>query len=430
MTLAFQCVLKAAMLMVVIAKKDTTSHMQRSDGETNLWTSVNGRFTRVPGTEPQKGTVGMTWQVTDSMGPPGEIRILKILIYKENKERDATYKMLSIKSAEQYDLAYKVREGKRECEVQQYLAKEGAKAQNHIRKGARRLVACYDTNIPSKDQWSLDSEEPLWILMESGGESTLYDWIHHPKWNVELAKMLFKQLVEGLNFLGSITTPYIHHDLKPENIAIKEKGHELLVKIIDFGAAAAISEKNRFEGFLDYTDGFCPWECDSKAVQCVSEPDVWKQWFDMCESDNCGPACGLAYDVFSAGQIWINMILGEPSDTWGYSVEHTTDITLEKVLGNFTIRNEKQQKYPDFQEKYDFDKFGAVLVELQKDSFFEDIKSTINAMLKYNASERITTQQLLNRRWMVQIDTPDEEYLGQIPPAGEGSDFESGQHFV
>jgi len=126
----------------------------------------------------------------------------------------------------------------------------------------------------------------------------------------------------------------------------------------------------------------------------------------------------------------INMILGEPSDTWGYSVEHTTDITLEKVLGNFTIRNEKQQKYPDFQEKYDFDKFGAVLVELQKDSFFEDIKSTINAMLKYNASERITTQQLLNRRWMVQIDTPDEEYLGQIPPAGEGSDFESGQHFV
>jgi len=49
-------------------------------------------------------------------------------------------------------------------------------------------------------------------------------------------------------------------------------------------------------------------------------------------------------------------------------------------------------------------------------------------MLMHNAADRITARQLLNKQWMLQIDTP--EYLGQMPQAGEGSDFARGQRVV
>jgi len=432
MTLAFQGLLKAIMVMVVTTLRNTdtdaNSHMQRVDGETNLWTSVDERFEKVPGTAPQKGSFGVTWQVEDRKSTSGEIRALKILYYTEKGENlEETDKMLSMKSAKQYNLGRNVLDGRKECEIQQYLAYEGARAPNHMRKGAQRFVACYETNIPSKDEWSFDSEEPLWILMENGGEKTLGEWISDPEWNLEKAKLFFKQLVEGLNFLGAIMQPHIHHDLKPDNILIKERGHSgtFLLKIIDFGGAAKISESSRFGDFLAATEGFSPWEFSSKAVECVSEPDKKRQWFDMCERDHCGPACGLAYDVFSAGQIWINMILGEPSDTWGYSVQGE-NIELEDVLNSF--KDEEIQHKNDIQNENQFDKFGAVVGELERDSFFKDIKATINAMLMHNAADRITARQLLNKQWMLQIDTP--EYLGQMPQAGEGSDFARGQRVV
>jgi len=135
-----------------------------------------------------------------------------------------------------------VLDGKRECDIQQHLTTAGANKPKHIGKGAQRMITCYETNIPSQtdDAWNNDGEEPLWILMENGGDKTLQDRIRSETWNAMHAKLLFKQLMEGLNFLGSLEPPYTHHDLKPDNIVIREGTHGPLFNIFDFGCAAQL----------------------------------------------------------------------------------------------------------------------------------------------------------------------------------------------
>jgi len=275
------------------------------------------------------------------------------------------------------------------------------------------MITCHETNIPpasDDEKWS--SLEPMWILMENGGDMTLDQWIWSYEWDAEKAKILFKQLIEGLSFLGSTEPAYIHHDLKPSNCVIRQtQTDELLLNIIDFGSAAKITQESRFGPDLAFTEGYYPWELDEEPEECLPEGrSPRKQNFALCQSDDCGAACGLAFDIFAAGQIWIAMMLGQSSAAWMVTTAQKT-MNVQGILNMFqltqNIKNKrgKEKEYEDWQ----FEKFSGIRDTLKRDgSFWQGMQETVDKMLLKKPEDRIQARKILGEEWMSNIQTPDE----------------------
>jgi len=185
---------------VIAAREDDTGmsvdkqHEEVGKGS-GLWDDVNGRFTKVSG-ERREGSFSMTWLVKDSQlegtEREGETFALKFLQHQG--------RLLTIKSTKELRLKQKLMERYNECAMQKHLVEQGERVSH---KGAQRFISCHETNIPSRydAKWSSGPEEDaLWVLMEHGGEYTLLELIHSRYWTAELAKQLFKQLIEGLSF--------------------------------------------------------------------------------------------------------------------------------------------------------------------------------------------------------------------------------------
>jgi len=401
---------------VVIAIRDNDVDLSRdtlsketTDPYHRLWSNIQGRFTRISNNRPQTpqiGSFGVTWLVKDTnlrdSDRADEVFALKLFHVGERS-------LLSIKSTLEHDYQQEMLAGYKECKMQKRLVEEGERT-SHI--GAQRFISCHETNIPPvhDERWTSGLEEkPLWILMENGGAYTMFQWIHSQRWTADLAKNMFKQLMEGLSFLASISPALTHHDLKPENCVIKEThdGKHVL-NIIDFGGAAEITPATRFGDFLTATPGYVPWEFGkriSSENECppTTPGQTLPQNFASCPSDSCGSRCGLAFDIFAAGQIWLNMMLGDPSDTWRLAIDQTQVITVSSVVDGFKA----QKGRPEYTE------FKKILQELQEDTVnWEDMVISVDKMLLHDPDQRIQAQEMLETHWMEQIDTPDEkQYL-------------------
>jgi len=245
-----------------------------------LWNDVGGRFTKIDET-PRKGSFGVTWLVKDSRlqgERADDILALKFFYFRT--------KLLSVTSTKLLKMQDRVLNGKKECEIQQLLTEHG-KSNPH--KGAQRFISCHETNVPAQDdrEWQNDSEDPLWVLMENGGDSSLLQWIRSDQWKADLVQPLFKQLVEGLSFLASMSPPYTHHDLKPDNCVIKQtRDGKLLLNIIDFGGAAKVTPESRFvppAPTLGSTRGFFPWEYGAKITVSNDCPPFHHQTAQSCK---------------------------------------------------------------------------------------------------------------------------------------------------
>jgi len=398
---------------VVIAIRDNDVDLSRdmlsketTESYPHLWSDIQGRFTRISNNRPQIGSFGVTWLVTDTnlrdSDRADEVFALKLFHVEEQS-------LLTIKSTLEHDYQQDMLAGYKECKMQKHLVAEGERT-SHI--GAQRFISCHETNIPPEhdERWTSGlEEEPLWILMENGGAYTLFQWIHSQRWTADLAKNTFKQLMEGLSFLASISPALTHHDLKPENCVIKEThdGKHVL-NIIDFGGAAEIARATRFGDFLTATPGYVPWEFRkriSSEDECPPTPgQTLPQNFASCPSDSCGSRCGLAFDIFAAGQIWLNMMLGDPSDTWGYPADSNhPNIEVSKVIEGFEAQKERRG----------YRKFHEILEELNAETInWEDMKISVDKMLLHDPDQRIQAQEMLGTHWMEQIETPDEkQYL-------------------
>jgi len=393
-----------ASVVIAVREDDKTIYLDLQHEEVGksdqLWDDVNGRFTKVSD-EPRDGSFGMTWLVKDSQlaetKRKDEIFALKLFHYER--------RLLSIKSTISSGFKINVMQGYKECAMQQHLVEQGKRA-SHI--GAQRFISCHETNIPPEDdeKWSSSSEDPLWVLMEYGGDRSLFDWIHSGRWTAELAKQLFKQLMEGLSFLASMSPAYTHHDLKPDNCVIKEtQDGSLVLNIIDFGGAAEISQATRFGPALASTPGYTPWEMGeriSREHPCPPPPSAKKethQQFASCQIDQCGSRCGLAFDMFAAGQIWFDMMLGSPSDTWGYDADETRTINFLSVIEGFKERTGDEDN-----------EFEDIVTELKTDNlFWNDIQSSVDMMLLEDPAMRIQAQEVLEKKSMKRIKTPNEK---------------------
>jgi len=386
-----------------------------TDGE-NLWhESLDYRFSRVPNRGPQIGSFGVTWLVRDAQSvaseegaaPHDDIVALKLL--HANNELLTPAKANANENLKQDALA-----GLKECNIQKELATKGKESQDLVaRKGAQRMITCHETNIPPEsDEQKWSSPEPMWILMENGGDKTLDQWIGSGEWDAAKAKILFKQLIEGLSFLGSTEPAYIHHDLKPSNCVIRQtQTDELLLNIIDFGSAAKITQESRFGPSLGFTIDYYPWELDEEPEECLPEGrSPRKQNFALCQSDDCGAACGLAFDIFAAGQIWIAMMLGQSSAAWMVTTAQKA-MNVQGILNMFqrtqNIKNKrgKEKEYKDWQ----FEKFSGIRDTLKRDgSFWQGMQETVDKMLLKKPEDRIQARKILGEEWMSNIQTPDE----------------------
>ncbi|KAI9293262.1 kinase-like protein [Neoconidiobolus thromboides FSU 785] len=140
-----------------------------------------------------------------------------------------------------------------------------------------------------------DEELGSWCqVMEYCLNGDLFSLIQTKTMNCQKANILFKQLLEGVNYLHQ--TGVVHRDIKPENLLLDSNSN---LKISDFGSAEVIIQ---------------PWKQNivypcSGAVG--SQPYIAPEGFDPYDFD------GRKADVWSCGIIYYYMVTGHLP--WRYS---------------------------------------------------------------------------------------------------------------
>lgn len=123
----------------------------------------------------------------------------------------------------------------RECQRVKQIVESAEGQRDSV--GASRLSNCIDDQVAANK----DTGNIVYLVLELGGYS-LADYVNnqrmHHKVDYTAARGLALELMEGLNLLSSFDQPYIHHDLKPDNLVYNEAsqgGPPRNLKMIDFG---------------------------------------------------------------------------------------------------------------------------------------------------------------------------------------------------
>mmetsp|Transcript_86931 Transcript_86931/g.150045 ORF Transcript_86931/g.150045 Transcript_86931/m.150045 type:complete len:197 (+) Transcript_86931:528-1118(+) len=100
--------------------------------------------------------------------------------------------------------------------------------------------ASWDHECPSA------SDNYHFIVLDYAGEEGI-EWyqrtfklVNLDVFRTAVAEVL-NQVRDGLTYLSSLNPAWIHHDLKWENIAVKDNGGKVEVRLIDFGAAMMVT---------------------------------------------------------------------------------------------------------------------------------------------------------------------------------------------
>jgi len=234
----------------------------------------------------------------------------------------------------------------------------------------------------------------------------------------KLVLSIFKQILEGLAFLGESTPPYIHHDLKPDNIVVKEQEDGTdTIHLIDFGSTVK-------------ADNFGLCDRRGRAATPIYAPAEWSMKSSIpglrCKYQNfdlsCGKRCGLAFDIFSAGSIFMELISGRRL----YQIEGMSTLDKAKRLTLKYSAIQSQVEQPPASWKAIF-KVAAGYHGVLK-SIFEDrqhlkaFKRAV-AMLQTDPAKRPSAHSLLSEEAFKSIETPDD--LGCVvsrAPGGDGGE--------
>jgi serine/threonine protein kinase len=122
--------------------------------------------------------------------------------------------------------------------------------------------------VQYKTSW-IESEIFLYIQMELCS-STLKEVIYqkeqkfnrnyHELMNITefyISNELFKEILEGINYLHKLETPIIHRDLKPQNLLIFSGINGRFIKIADFGLATFHDSNKQTHTANLGTDKYC-----------------------------------------------------------------------------------------------------------------------------------------------------------------------------
>lgn len=171
------------------------------------------------------------------------------------------------------------------------------------------------------------------------------------------AKIIFKSIVEGVNYLHK--SNIAHRDLKPDNILIEEKycniqNLDFKIKIIDFGFSVETSSK-KLKQFCGTPSYMSP-EIVTKKEYCGKESDVW-----------------------ALGVILYNLIYGRCP----FRAQTEKELYRKISKGNFNFPDETYSKMEEFSDLKVSDK----------------AKSLIKKIFQQRGSQRPTCQEILNDEW-------------------------------
>lgn len=150
--------------------------------------------------------------------------------------------------------------------------------------GASRICECFGEHISDAE----GSDKAVFLVMEMCGKS-LGAFFTDPlksrrATDVIGARALTKQLLEALDFMAVFDPPLIHHDLKPDNVAVTDKGE---LKLIDWGGLVFGERSNMYKPAVG-TPLYTPPEADNG--RCA---------FQM-------PA--TSYDTYAVGLMYMEML--------------------------------------------------------------------------------------------------------------------------
>ena len=190
---------------------------------------------------------------------------------------------------------------------------------------------------------SFETDTHFIIVMEYIYENFLNYLIKRGKLLENLAKIIFKQIIAGLQFLH--TNNIVHRDIKPSNILIDSNNN---IKIIDFGVSKILKKGEIMKDYCGTTLYMAPEIIERKGYE------------------------GYSCDIWSAGVILYNMISGQRP----FNAKENDEIEKLILKGEY-----KELKY-----------------------ISKDAKDLINKMIVVNPKERITIEEILNHPWLKDVD--------------------------
>ena len=224
-------------------------------------------------------------------------------------------------------------------------------------------------------------EKRQYIVYEYAPNGTLQDYLTNefPFLEDKYVKIIFKNIAKGIQVMHN--NNLCHRDIKLDNILL---GPNFIPIICDFGTAFDISEKNKLIEMVG-TIGYMAPEI-MKIIEFAKEnkhkphDKEWRIKRDKLRYD------GKKVDIFSLG------------------------ITLLMIL--------TQKKYP-FQEIYGFFQDNKI------DLFFEEVnkliknipldaENLIKDMINYNPIKRPDINEVLNNKWLTNIDENDLNLLKEL----------------
>lgn len=257
--------------------------------------------------------------------------------------------------------------------------------------GGQRVMKCLDHNI-RRDS----GDDPLYLLLEHSGDYELNQFLRKKendgKLNLPLLQSVTKQLFEGLSFLTDAR--WIHHDLKPENIVIRETGGVVYLKIIDLGAAVHVSQGNLFK---------------TAATKLFAPHEFLRHNFKICDG-GANDLCPFAFDIFSAGmtvfEMWCGQLLVDVFQQIGGFYQN------EKYEEYFNAldRLAKHQGLFKTMQKSTVCERWRLLSGIAEDTQFADVafKATLRRTIYKEAEDRPTVHEILNSPWLKDVATPTD----------------------
>eukprot|EP00571_Detonula_confervacea_P005609 CAMPEP_0172322142 /NCGR_PEP_ID=MMETSP1058-20130122/45102_1 /TAXON_ID=83371 /ORGANISM="Detonula confervacea, Strain CCMP 353" /LENGTH=744 /DNA_ID=CAMNT_0013037801 /DNA_START=32 /DNA_END=2266 /DNA_ORIENTATION=- len=362
--------------------------------------------------------------------PPTVIREIKILKKLQHKNMVKMYEVVSSKGAEELDWEDAREDEKRKKELKsnnnnnsnslalvnpeniESLA-NGAHADKSSKKNGEK------DSIKKKKK---DSMSDLEKLRESykGNLFLVLEYISHDltglldmaiKFTEVQIKSIIKQLLEVLEFMH--VRNYVHRDLKPSNVLITDKYQ---VKLADFGLARSL--ESSLIGRVGSNESF-----NSNEGEYTNK--VITLWYRPPELLLGETKYGTAVDIWSAGCIFAEIILGRPIFTG------KTDLDQLKLIFDL-VGTPNERSWEGFGE-LKLIRTGEITIEKERrpklrEKYGNRIQpapalSLLEKLLELDPKKRFTARGALHHRYFQSepVAPDDAKDLGTINLGGDGS---------
>ena len=137
-----------------------------------------------------------------------------------------------------------------------------------------------------------EEDDKIYIIMDYMKNDSLISYIKANKLTEELIWKLFRQLIDGLEYLHS--NDIIHRDIKPENLLVDDNEN---LKITDFGLSEKLKNKdNDISNTAGTNYYYCPESLQGKPFN-GKKADIWAWGITLYQMINGAyPFNGKNYD--------------------------------------------------------------------------------------------------------------------------------------